>query len=108
MLQTLWPKTEGARAALIAHAAALAGGVRDAQRRTLWYWRTGAKTVSLARGRFPADCTPLFVFLSTFRWAIDLLDGISGAIVKSLECQPQGHEAGIPRATDTFNRRERG
>jgi len=25
MLQTLWPKTEGARAALIAHAAALAG-----------------------------------------------------------------------------------
>ena len=44
------------------------------------------KTVSLARAERVAllIARPFSWFLNTFRWAIDLLDGISGAIVRAL------------------------
>jgi CBS domain containing-hemolysin-like protein len=54
------------------------------------------KTVSLARAERVAllIARPFSWFLNTFRWAIDLLDGISGAIVKALGVsEPQGHGA---------------
>ena len=54
------------------------------------------KTVSLARAERVAllVARPFSWFLNTFRWAIDLLEGISGAIVKSLGVsESQGHGA---------------
>src|SRR5580700_3023783 len=54
------------------------------------------KSLSLARAERVAllIARPFSWFLNTFRWAIDLLDGISGAIVKSLGVsKPTGHGA---------------
>ncbi len=54
------------------------------------------KSISLARaGRVALMVArPFQWFLNTFRWAIDLLDGISGAIVKALGAvAPLGHGA---------------
>jgi len=96
VLQTLWPKTEGARAALIAHAAALAGAFAMLSAVHVVIGELVPKTVSLARAERVAllIARPFSWFLNTFRWAIDLLDGISGAIVKALGVsEPQGHGA---------------
>jgi putative hemolysin len=59
------------------------------------------KSVSLARaGRVALlVARPFQWFLNTFRWAIDLLDGISGAIVKALGvAAPGGH--GVAHSTE--------
>ena len=96
VLQTLWPKTEGARAALFAHAAALAGAFAMLSAVHVVIGELVPKTVSLARAERVAllIARPFSWFLNTFRWAIDLLDGISGAIVKALGVsEPQGHGA---------------
>src|ERR1700726_2419699 len=86
VLQTLWPKTEGARGALLAHAAALAGAFAMLSAVHVVIGELVPKTVSLARAERVAllIARPFSWFLATFRWAIDLLDGVSGAIVKSL------------------------
>src|SRR6202049_5187298 len=86
VLQTMWPKTEGARAALIAHATALAGAFALLSAVHVVIGELVPKTVSLARAERVAllMARPFSWFLATFRWAIDLLDGISGAIVKAL------------------------
>jgi putative hemolysin len=96
VLQTLWPKTEGARGALLAHAAALAGAFAMLSAVHVVIGELVPKTVSLARAERVAllIARPFSWFLNTFRWAIDLLDGISGAIVKSLGVsEPTGHGA---------------
>ena len=96
LLQTLWPKTEGARAALIAHAVALAGAFAMLSAVHVVIGELVPKTVSLARAERVAllIARPFSWFLNTFRWAIDLLEGISGAIVRSLGVsEPQGHGA---------------
>jgi CBS domain containing-hemolysin-like protein len=52
------------------------------------------KTVSLARAERVAllIATPFQWFLQSFRWAIDLLDGISGILVKAMGIsEPKGH-----------------
>jgi putative hemolysin len=96
-LQTLWPKTGGgARAALIAHGVALAGAFAMLSAVHVVIGELVPKTVSLARAERVAllIARPFSWFLNTFRWAIDLLDGISGAIVKALGVsEPQGHGA---------------
>src|SRR5271166_1292005 len=59
------------------------------------------KSISLARaGRVALMVArPFQWFLNTFRWAIDLLDGISGAIVKALGvAAPMGH--GVAHSTE--------
>jgi len=59
------------------------------------------KSISLARaGRVALMVArPFQWFLNTFRWAIDLLDGISGAIVKGLGvAAPLGH--GVAHSTE--------
>src|SRR5580693_4945060 len=86
VLQTLWPTTEGARGALLAHAAALAGAFAMLSAVHVVIGELVPKTVSLARAERVAllIARPFSWFLNTFRWAIDLLDGISGAIVKAL------------------------
>src|SRR5580693_9372200 len=95
-LQTLWPRTGGARAALLAHAAALAGAFALLSAVHVVIGELVPKTVSLARAERVAllIARPFSWFLNTFRWAIDLLDGISGAIVRALGvAEPQGHGA---------------
>src|SRR3981081_3542842 len=85
-IQAVWPKTGGARGALIAHAAALAGAFAMLSAVHVVIGELVPKTVSLARAERVAllIARPFSWFLATFRWAIDLLDGVSGAIVKSL------------------------
>jgi len=59
------------------------------------------KTISLARAERVAlmVARPFLWFLNTFRWAIDLLDGISGSIVKALGIlAPGGH--GVAHSTE--------
>src|SRR5579863_1142050 len=86
VLQTLWPKTEGARGALLAHAAALAGAFAMLSALHVVIGELVPKTVSLARAERVAllIARPFSWFLKTFRWAIDLLDGVSSAIVRGL------------------------
>jgi putative hemolysin len=59
------------------------------------------KTISLARAERIAllIARPFRWFLSTFRWAIDLLDGISGVIVRAMGIRaPSGH--GVAHSTE--------
>ena len=86
LLQTMWPRAAGTRAALLAHAAALAGAFALLSALHVVIGELVPKTVSLARAERVAllVARPFSWFLNTFRWAIDLLDGISGAIVKAL------------------------
>jgi putative hemolysin len=59
------------------------------------------KTISLARAERVAllVARPFLWFLNTFRWAIDLLDGASGLIVKALGIvAPSGH--GVAHSTE--------
>src|SRR5450432_2218865 len=96
LLETLWPGTGGARAALFAHAAALTGAFAMLSAVHVVIGELVPKTVSLARAERVAllIARPFSWFLNTFRWAIDLLDGISGAIVRALGVsEPQGHGA---------------
>jgi CBS domain containing-hemolysin-like protein len=86
----------GTRTALLAHAAALAGAFVLLSALHVVAGELVPKTVSLARAERVAllVARPFRWFLNTFRWAIDLLDGISGAIVKALGVsEPQGHGA---------------
>ncbi len=99
--QTIWPGLAGTRATLLAHAAALAAAFALLSALHVVIGELVPKTVSLARAERVAllVARPFSWFLKTFRWAIDLLDGISGAIVKSLGVsEPQGHNA--PHSTE--------
>jgi putative hemolysin len=96
IFQSIWPGVAGTRTALLAHAAALAGAFVLLSALHVVIGELVPKTVSLARAERVAllVARPFRWFLNTFRWAIDLLDGISGAIVKALGVsEPQGHGA---------------
>src|SRR6202049_4577065 len=86
VLQTMWPRTGGARAALLAHAAALAGAFALLSAVHVVIGELVPKTVSLARAERVAllIARPFSWFLNTFRWAIDLLDGWAEKIVGAL------------------------
>lgn len=101
MFQSIWPGLAGTRATLLAHAAALAGAFALLSALHVVIGELVPKTVSLARAERVAllVARPFSWFLKTFRWAINLLDGISGAIVKSLGVsEPQSHNA--PHSTE--------
>jgi putative hemolysin len=94
IFQNIWPGVAGTRTALLAHAAALAGAFVLLSALHVVIGELVPKTVSLARAERVAllVARPFRWFLNTFRWAIDLLDGISGVIVKALGVtEPQGH-----------------
>src|SRR6201987_5096866 len=100
-LQTLWPKTEGARGALLAHAAALAGAFAMLSAVHVVIGELVPKTVSLARAERVAllIARPFSWFLNTFRWAIDLLDNASSAVIRAMGIAPQaGH--GVAHSTE--------
>jgi len=101
LFQIIWPNMAGTRATLLIHAAALAAAFALLSALHVVIGELVPKTVSLARAERVALLTarPFSWFLKTFRWAIDLLDGISGAIVRSLGVsEPQGHNA--PHSTE--------
>jgi putative hemolysin len=101
MLQTIWPRMGGTRGTLFAHAAALAAAFGLLSALHVVMGELVPKTVSLARAERVAllVARPFSWFLNTFRWVIDLLDGISGAIVRALGIsEAQGHSA--PHSTE--------
>src|SRR5438309_10128879 len=84
--QSLWPGIEGTRSAMLAHALALTCAFVLLTALHVVIGELVPKTVSLARAERVAllIARPFHWFLNTFRWAIDLLEGASGAIVKAL------------------------
>jgi putative hemolysin len=101
ILQTIWPRMGGTQGTLLAHAAALAAAFGLLSALHVVIGELVPKTVSLARAERVAllVARPFSWFLNTFRWVIDLLDGISGAIVRALGVtEAQGHSA--PHSTE--------
>src|SRR5271163_3129693 len=99
--QQIWPSTIGIRAVVLVHAMALACAFLLLSALHVVVGELVPKTVSLAKAERVAlmIARPFQWFLSTFRWAIDLLDGISSAIVKALGVTaPQGH--GVAHSTE--------
>jgi len=101
LFQAIWPGTLGTRSALVAHGLALAGAFALLSALHVVIGELVPKTVSLARAERVAllIARPFRWFLNTFRWAIDLLDGVSGAIVKAMGiAAPSGH--GVAHSTE--------
>jgi putative hemolysin len=99
--QAIWPGTPGTHSALIAHAAALACAFVLLSALHVVMGELVPKTISLARAERVAllVARPFSWFLNTFHWAIDLLDGVSGSIVKTLGIlSPQAH--GVAHSTE--------
>jgi putative hemolysin len=86
MIRSVMPPTADSRITLLVHAAALAIAFAMLCALHVVIGELVPKTVSLARAERVAllIARPFSWFLSTFRWAIDLLDGVSSAIVKAL------------------------
>ena len=84
--QQIWHGAQSTRAIFLVHAAALALAFALLSALHVVMGELVPKTVSLARAERVAllVALPFQWFLHTFRWAIDLLDGLSGVIVKSL------------------------
>jgi putative hemolysin len=85
-IQQIWHGTPGTRTVFFAHAVALACAFALLSAMHVVLGELVPKTVSLAKAERVAllIALPFQWFLQTFRWAIDLLDGVSGAIVKAL------------------------
>jgi len=96
MIRSAMPVTADSRVTLLVHAAALALAFAMLSALHVVIGELVPKTVSLARAERVAlmIARPFSWFLKTFRWAIDLLDGISGAIVHALGVS----EAQVPSA----------
>ena len=98
---SVWPGTPGTRSAILAHALALSCAFVLLSGLHVVIGELVPKTVSLARAERVAllVARPFHWFLNTFRWAIDLLDGISGVVVKALGVStPSGH--GVAHSTE--------
>src|SRR6202011_181812 len=94
LLQSFWPAVAGTRTGLVAHAAALAGAFIFLSALHVVLGELVPKTISLARAERVALLTalPFRWFLNTFSWAIDLLESVSGFIVRALGLASQhGH-----------------
>src|SRR5215469_5126502 len=101
LFQAMWPGTLGTRSALVAHGLALACASALLTALHVVIGELVPKTVSLARAERVAllIARPFSWFLNTFRWAIELLDGVSGAIIKAMGiAAPSGH--GVAHSTE--------
>jgi CBS domain containing-hemolysin-like protein len=99
--QSLWPGVLGARYAILAHALALTFAFIILTALHVVIGELVPKTVSLARAERVAllIARPFHWFLNTFRWAIDLLDGVSGAIIRAMGvASHEGH--GVAHSTE--------
>src|SRR3984957_7322334 len=94
--QQIWHGPPGTPTVFFAHAVALACAFALLSAMHVVLGELVPKTVSLAKAERVAllIALPFQWFLQTFRWAIDLLDGMSGIIVKAMGVSsPQGHGA---------------
>ena len=94
LIQDLMPAAGNPRMLLLVHALALSISFLLLSAIHVVLGELVPKTVSLARAERVAlqVARPFLWFLNTFRWAIDLLDGISSLIVKALGVvSPVGH-----------------
>ena len=85
-LQQIWHGAAGTRTAFFAHAIALGCAFALLSAMHVVLGELVPKTVSLAKAERVAllIALPFQWYLHTFRWAIDLLDGMSGGIVKAM------------------------
>ena len=100
-LQQIWHGPAGTRAFFLAHTIALGCAFALLSAMHVVLGELVPKTVSLARAERVAllVAPPFQWFLHTFRWAIDLLDGISGFIVKAMGVSsPLGY--GVAHSTE--------
>jgi CBS domain containing-hemolysin-like protein len=101
VFQSLWPGSPGTKSAIVAHAFALTFAFALLTALHVVIGELVPKTISLARAERVAllIARPFRWFLTTFRWAIDLLDGISGVIVRAMGVvTPSGH--GVAHSTE--------
>jgi magnesium and cobalt exporter, CNNM family len=99
--QNIWAGRIGTHSALVAHALALSCAFIVLSALHVVVGELVPKTVSLARAERVAllIARPFHWFLGTFRWAIDLLDGVSGLIVRALGVTSRsGH--GVAHSTE--------
>ncbi len=99
--QGVWPGSIASRSAVLAHALALSCAFVLLSFLHVVIGELVPKTVSLARAERVAllVARPFHWFLNTFRWAIDLLEHISGFIVRALGITaPGGH--GVAHSTE--------
>jgi putative hemolysin len=93
-LQQIWHGAVGTRTAFFAHAIALGSAFALLSAMHVVLGELVPKTVSLAKAERVAllIALPFQWYLHTFRWAIDLLDGMSGLIVRAMGISsPQSH-----------------
>lgn len=101
LFQSVWPGDLASKSAILAHALALSCAFILLSILHVVVGELVPKTVSLARAERVAllVARPFHWFLKTFRWAIDLLEGISGLIVRALGVStPSGH--GVAHSTE--------
>jgi len=110
LVQQVMPAEGSVRMLLLVHGVALTIAFLFLSAIHVVFGELVPKSISLARaGRVALMVArPFQWFLNTFRWAIDLLDGISGAVVKALGvAAPTGH--GVAHSTENcrfrFSRR---
>jgi magnesium and cobalt exporter, CNNM family len=101
LVQSVMPAHGSVRMLILVHATALTIAFALLSAMHVVFGELVPKTISLARAERVAllVARPFLWFLNTFRWAIDLLDGSSGAIVKALGIMsPTGH--GVAHSTE--------
>ena len=101
IIRSVIPPSAEPRVTLLVHAAALALAFALLSALHVVIGELVPKTVSLARAERVAllIARPFSWFLHTFRWAIALLEGVSGAIVKSLGVSEAQAPSGV-RSTE--------
>jgi putative hemolysin len=101
LFRLILPGLVGTRMWLLAHALALGAAFVLLSVMHVVLGELVPKTVSLARAERVAllVARPFSWFLRTFRWAIDLLDNVSGAIVKALGVS-EAQAPGAPLSTE--------
>jgi len=101
LVESFMPAQGNVRTLLLIHGAALAVAFVVLSALHVIFGELVPKSLSLARAERVAlmVARPFQWFLKTFRWAIDLLDGISSVIVKALGVlAPTGH--GVAHSTE--------
>ena len=101
LVQGMMPAHGSVQTVLIIHAVALAIAFAMLSAIHVVFGELVPKTISLARAERVAllVARPFLWFLNTFRWAIDLLDGVSGVVVKALGVSSPGSH-GVAHSTE--------
>jgi len=101
LVQGMMPAHGSVQTVLIIHAVALAIAFAMLSAIHVVFGELVPKTISLARAERVAllVARPFLWFLNTFRWAIDLLDGVSGVVVKALGVISPGSH-GVAHSTE--------